>query len=263
VAFAGVESFLPGIIPMVLFALVYTIATWWVVQSRSRMIDILGSILTPLLILFLGIIIIKGIFYDATVASSTYSTGELLKLGLVEGYNTMDLIGAFFFSASIITLVRENGADLKSSIRLAFKSSLIGIGLLGIIYLGMVYVAAANREVLLDISKVNLMPHMAKTFLGDTWGGLAAGVMILACFTTSVAVVSVFSDFLHSVLLKEKFSRTLSTTITSIVVFFVSMTGLEGITKITSPALQVFYPILIILIIGNVSYDLIKKKMLK
>ena len=76
--------------------------------------------------------------------------------------------------------------------------------------------------------------------------------IFLACFTTSVALANVFTDFLAEKIFSNESKSTLSLVITQVVTFGMSITGLEGISYVTGPLLEVFYPLLIALIVINV-----------
>jgi branched-subunit amino acid permease len=67
-------------------------------------------------------------------------------------------------------------------------------------------------------------------------------------------LVAVFGEFLRDTLGKGKDSYYLpALLLTSVVSIGMAMTGLEGITAVTSPVLQVGYPLLLVLILGSLS----------
>ena len=74
--------------------------------NKKRILALLGWILTPILLASLLIIIVIGLM-TAPPAPSIQSTEMSMFIhGLNEGYNTMDLLAAFFFSSTIINILK-------------------------------------------------------------------------------------------------------------------------------------------------------------
>lgn len=254
-AYASSTTYL-NLPPLWVWSLFSCILIAVIAYKKSRMLDFLGYILTPLLLLCLCIIILQGL-WDPSFSSSSYSNGELFFEGLKEGYNTMDLIAAFFFSASIIDLLRKTNTD--NPIKLSLKSCSVGVLLLGIVYFFLIALSAAYSQSLEGIPKEQLLAQIAKIVLGSKMGIIAMVTIILACFTTLLALTSVYTDFLMNTLFyKHPKSKQLSLFTTLLSTFIFSTLGLKGITFITAPILQVFYPLLIVLIVINVGKKLLK-----
>lgn len=248
-AYAGLKSYLT-LPPLWVFSLIYTALIYWIVARRSRMLDILGRYLTPALLLCLGLIVGYGVWGAPSLGDSDLSSGALVLRGILEGYNTMDLIAAFFFSASIISMIQKARGDSANSLRFAFRSCMIGMSVLAVVYLGLIYVAAAHAKSLVGIPKDQLLSELAKLLLGPRLGIISSLAIALACLSTSVALVNVYSEFLQK-MDSQKMNRQRSLLFTLGISFIMSIFGLQGVTAITSPLLQIFYPSLILLILWN------------
>jgi LIVCS family branched-chain amino acid:cation transporter len=236
--------------PLWVFSIIWSLIVWVVIYRKGRMLDILGYYLTPLLLACLVAIIFLGISQGAGAKETDISSLTLFFTGAKEGYNTMDLIASFFFSASIIEILRK-AAHVGNfhPLKITLKAGVVGVALLALVYIGLIGLAAINSDLLVSTPKDQLLATVAKKILGNHFSLLAILAIFLACFTTSVALVVVFSQFLQSFIPQES----ICIGITLIACYVMSLTGLEGITAITSPVLQTFYPILIVLIIYNVS----------
>jgi LIVCS family branched-chain amino acid:cation transporter len=212
------------------------------------MIQILGRYLTPLLLLCLAAIIGVGSL-GYSPAATGLDASDLFSRGLLEGYNTMDLIAAFFFTASIIQVYCGGEGTMRRRLGLIFRASIVGVVLLGSVYVGLVYLASLHGPALAGVPKEQLLAEVAKLALGSQLGVVAAIAICLACLTTSVALTSVYADFIsHTVFSVER--RLASAVVgTQLVIFGMSLAGLAGITAVTAPALQVCYPILILLVL--------------
>jgi LIVCS family branched-chain amino acid:cation transporter len=63
---------------------------------------LLGSVLTPLLLLSLAAIAFFGLTHTGLPESSTGAIWAPFKNGFLQGYQTMDLLAAFFFSVFVL-----------------------------------------------------------------------------------------------------------------------------------------------------------------
>jgi len=242
--------------PVWVFGLIYCFFLFFMVRHPDRMLNILGYVLTPLLLGCLFMITFKGLGTSPS-GESFFNQSETFYRGAIEGYNTMDLIASFFFSASIIQILKKTTTNRSQALKLVMKSGIIGVTLLGIVYMCLVYLASAQRDFIQNIPKEQLLAHIAKTILGVKLGAIAALAIVLACFTTSTALVVVYADFIAKNIIRNPERKTEATIITLVITFVMSIFGLDGITTLTAPILQIFYPMLVILIIFNIGRALI------
>lgn len=245
-AYASLSSYV-AMPPLWIISLIYLGLVALMTCQRSRLLSILGFGLTPCLLLCLAIVIIKGILgANHEVGLAAGNGVQMALMGAKEGYNTMDLIASFFFSASVIHMLGRE--QRRSPIKTTLLASLVGMSLLCIVYIGLIQLAAAHSEVLIAIPKDQILAYLAKTVLGPKVGITAAIAIVLACFTTSVALTIVYVDFLTQSLFRNEKRNALSLLITCAVTFGMSILGLGGITAVTNPMLQIFYPMLILMI---------------
>lgn len=230
---------------------------------RSSIIDILGYILTPVLLGSLGIIIVKGLINPPAIPLSIEPSLDIFLKGLKEGYQTMDLLGAFFFSSVIVLCLKKNVDEgdpnnLKKIIRLTLKSSLIGASLLALIYIGFSFVSAYHSENLSNIPKDILLGSIALKILGPYAGIFACLAVILACLTTAIALTAVSAEFIHKDIAQDKLNYQSSLIITLIISYAISTLNFTGIVQMLAPILEVLYPSLIVLTLLNIFYKLFR-----
>lgn len=233
-----------------LFNFAYCGGIFWLVFKKNRLLDVLGYVLTPILLGCLALIIFLGVSSAELTPNWDIQTGVLFR-GLREGYNTMDLIAAFFFSASVIDILRRSSNDESASLKTTLKASFVGAALLAVVYFGLICLSVSHLDSLQGVPKDQLLVQIAKKVLGPQLGIIASISVFLACFTTSVALSSVFTDFLTDKIFKNSQKYVVALVVTQIITFCMSITGLEGITFVTEPILQILYPLLLILIIFN------------
>lgn len=251
-SYASLQTYLQ-LGPLWLYAIVYSALAALIVAQRRRMLTILGSYLTPALLVSLFAIVIYGWLTPSSTlpVSHGVDSKSLFLQGIVEGYNTMDLIASFFFSASIIGMLHHASYPLKSTLSLVLKAGTIAAVILAVVYISLLYTAAIHHPLLLEIPKEQMLAHLAKVFLGEHLGATAAVAIGLACLTTSVALINVFTEFLRTF----GISYGGSLVATSLVSYAMALTGLEGITAVTAPILQVCYPLLLLIIV----YSLLRR----
>ena len=127
---------------------------------------------------------------------------EVFLKGLRDGYQTMDLLGAFFFSSVVLNCLKDEQVapgqkNYKNSIFMALKASFIGAFLLSAIYVGFSYVAAFHSQSIAEVNQDQLIGTIAIKLLGPMAGVATCVAVALACLTTAIALAAVFAEFLH------------------------------------------------------------------
>jgi len=235
---------------------------------KNSIIDVLGVILTPILLGSLAFIIIKGLIVSPTLPISDTSTVDIFLKGLNDGYQTMDLIGAFFFSSVVLSCLKtapeaDNEKNDKLIINMTLKASLIGATLLSLVYIGFSFVAAFHSEGLSGVTPDKLIGIIAIHVLGPYAGIVACIAVALACLTTAIALAAVFAEFIHYDISNKKIGYVPALIGTLIVTYFISILNFSGIANMLIPILQVSYPALILLSILNIAYKLFHFKPVK
>lgn len=260
-SFATAQLFLPSL-SLWGFSLASCVIIFLFTYRRSKLLDLLGFVLTPLLLLSLILIVILGFIHaPAEVAEGILTPHEAFVGGLVNGYQTMDLLGAFFFSSVVLVCLQkeldpEGVRPYHRLVVLALKASVIGAGLLTIFYTGFSYVAAANADILSDVPPQAILGTLALATLGPYAGVVACTAVALACLTTAIALSAVFAQFLNKDVFREAINYPTGLLITLLISFFVSTFEFTGIAAALAPILGVCYPGLIVLAIVNLMYQL-------
>lgn len=224
--------------------------------QKQRVITLLGYVLTPLLILSLTMIVAIGIYAPSHVQASGQSPLAMFMHGLSEGYNTMDLLAAFFFSSAILAVLREKQTITSNYINIAFKASIIGAILLAAVYIGFSSIAAFHGADLPVTNKDELLSALTLRIAGPYANMLVCMTVVLACLTTAIALISVFADFFQKEVLRGKISYETTLIGSLLMTFAVSTLQFTGISSFLGPVLQICYPALIVLTLLNIAYKL-------
>lgn len=259
-SYSTAKTFLPHL-NLYAFSAISCVIVYLMTYRPSRMLDILGYVLTPVLLISLAILIVKGILSAPEMETSTLSAFSSFKYGLSDGYFTMDLMGAFFFSSIVILCLKqelhpEGQSNFRKLIKMTIKASCIGASLLAIVYIGSSYVAAYNSHHLHAVPPDEIISTLAIKILGPYGGIVAIAAVSLACLTTAIALAAVFAEFLHKDLTQEKMGYQLSLILTLIITFMMSSLHFSGIMDFLTPILTVCYPSLIMLSVVNLLHQL-------
>lgn len=224
--------------------------TWGLTIVPSKVVDIIGNILTPALLILLLILIVMGIMFPQSSFNTTELTAlESFSLGFTEGYQTLDVLASIIFASIIITAAQTKGyQDVKSKSSVVISSGVLSAVCLLIIYGGLLYLGAASGITDLEISRSALLIHIAQTTLGD-YGMIAIAFSIaLACLTTAVALTSAVGTF-FSELTGGKLSYKLLVTLCCVLSGFLAVSGVDNIIQFAYPPLAFVYPIVITLVL--------------
>jgi len=266
-SYSTAKAFLPSI-PLPLFSAIACVIIWLFTFRRNTIIDSLGYVLTPLLLISLGIIIVVGLStHSGTSPLADHNNLSVFLKGLNDGFQTMDLLGAFFFSSVAITGLKSALSKRESTHRQLVTTTLlassIGASLLALVYVGFSYVAAFHSNAIQNIPSDELISMIAIHILGPKAAIVACLAVSLACLTTAIALASVFAEFIHKDLSFNKIGYGPSLIITLVITYFVSTLNFTGIAAFLLPVLQICYPALIALTILNILYALYHFKPVK
>ena len=221
----------------------------------NKVIERVGKILTPILLLLLFLIIVKGIFFSGlSIKPDIYP--HAFKKGFLEGYQTMDTIASIAYAGIILKAIK-NGRDLTQKQEFSFliKAGLVAILSLALIYGGFALVGAKMHSVLVTNDKIELLVKTTSYLLGN-YGNLVLAICVAgACLTTAIGLVATVGEFFSSI---TSFKYEKIVIFTVIISFLLSILGVESIINISIPILVFIYPVMISLILLNLFGKFVK-----
>ncbi|WP_061320056.1 branched-chain amino acid transport system II carrier protein [Clostridium botulinum] len=253
-----VQPLFPSIGPLVSAIIYFAICLAFVLRP-SGIVDSIGKVLTPCLLLMLAIIIIKGLISPLGPVVSTNFKG-VFSTSLLEGYQTMDTMGSVIYASIILASVRSKGyTDEKDVISVTIKSGIVAIAGLGLVYGGLMVLGSQTSQIISgeEIGRTALVIEIVKRDLGNI-GIVILGIAVgLACLTTAIGLLSTGAEYL-SKLTKGKVSYNAFAIIISVVSGILGIGGVDKIIKFSVPILQILYPIVIVLIVITLLGKVIK-----
>ncbi len=262
VAHGGFSLIAPEITPP-LFNAVFLGATMLVAWKKTKIIDIIGTYMTPFLLGGIVLIIVVSLFSAPEAPERLLSFRSSFMFGLNQGYQTMDLLAAFFFSATTVTFIAKHlkTHEQKQNLhRYGVTACLMGAFLLALIYVGFVALGAKYAPVLTGVDPETLLVTIAVQSLGAIALPISAMVIGLACLTTAAILTSLFVDFIYEDILKHKVPRLMILGVTIALAYLLSLMGFGPLAKWIHFALTYVYPSLIVYTGLEILYHMRKAK---
>lgn len=244
VPFTDVSAIVLLIFTIIFFALVYFVSL-----NPTRIVDLIGQMLTPILLLAILGLIVGGLFLlnePLTEPLERYTTAPFFT-GFIEGYLTMDAIAALAFGIVVVNAFKERGVTTQQElVRATGKAGLItAVGLI-IVYAALGWIGARMANLGDYTNGGEILSAAAHNMFGS-FGAVLLGIIVaLACFTTCVGLVVATAQFFEKVSFLSYKSVVL---IVSVGSFIIANQGLETIISVSVPVLVFIYPIAIVLII--------------
>ncbi len=256
VAHGAVTSFYPDL-SLGVFSFLFCLLTLVLIWNHDKIVPIMGRILTPFFLFGILVIIIAGLFFaEGSHLLSDFSSSQAFNIGLTNGYQTMDLLAAFFFSTTIVAYIRANmnsEASPKTLLKLSFAASIIGAGLIATIYIGFVILGAKHSLTLSEVPAQQMFSIITGHALGPFAVPIVAITITLACITTAAILALLFADFTNQYLLRFKLGKRQCVIITLVLAFFISLLGFNSLSSWIGAILQIAYPALIVLTLTNIA----------
>lgn len=240
---------LPGVSP-VLFSILFFAVILALCIKESAVVDIVGKILTPLLLVGLCAIILKGIFSPLGDILTAPKIANVTVTGIKSGYQTMDALAALPFGIIVLQSVTDKGyTGSKSKLRLVGGGAVLAGVLLLAVYMGLAYLGATvSGQYTSAVGRAELIMAIVGALLGKGGMIIFGAVVGLACVTTAIALTSSAAAY-FSELCRGKVKYKVFVVIICVFSAVVSNLGLDRIVSIAAPVLDVVYPPALVLIL--------------
>lgn len=232
----------------------YFLVVFIFVINRSKVLDLLGKFLTPLIIFILLAIIFVGIFSPPVSHIQQGIFTIPFVDGLLEGYQTFDAIGAVVIGGVLVVSMNFNKTvSFKDKKTLITKAGIIsGLGLL-VIYAGLIYNGALFSTTFPEnATRAAILTSLSLQTLGNIGATFLSVLVALACFTTAVGIITGTSDYFKGLCNNSQKAYIITAIVSCFIGIVVGQFDVKYIINIAFPALMFIYPITIILIILNI-----------
>ncbi len=253
----GIQPIFSGFNSIV-FSIIFFGATLLLTIKPSKVVDIIGSYLTPALLIALLVLIGMGIFNPLGEIQPSTIDGVFSE-GVFQGYQTLDALGAVSLGAVIITSIANKGyTKQKEQVSMTFKAGLVaGAGLL-VVYGGLTYLGATVSGLFeSNVSQAGLIVSITEMLLGFPGKVILGIIVMLACLTTAIGLTSATGQY-FSKLTNNKVKYETIVTVVCLFSLVVSNFGVDKIIQFSAPILTFVYPPTIVLVVFTLFGEFIK-----
>ena len=236
-------------IPLFAYTVLFFSATLFLAVNPGQLVNRVGKFITPVLLaalLVLGGAAVLAPAGDVGVTAESYRNSPLLK-GFLEGYLTMDTLGALVFGIVIATAIRDRGvSDPALVTRYSVVAGAIAALGLSLVYLALFYLGATSQGIAGEAQNgVQILTTYVQHTFGTPGSLLLAVVITLACLTTAVGLTTACGEFFSSLMPVGYRTVVVVFTLFSLLV---ANQGLTQLISVSVPVLVGLYPLAIMLV---------------
>ena len=235
-----------------IYTAVFFAASYYLALNPNKIIDRVGKMLTPALLVVLLILFMEG--FRAPLGTILPATGAYVDApfaqGFQDGYQTMDLLASIAIGALVTNAVRMRGITDSRAIGWAcLVSGLITVTLMAAVYGSLAYIGATSASVLAHSENGGqILSGAVGIFFGGAGNLLLAVIIALACLTTCCGITSSAAMYFNK-LLKGRISYERLLLFSILFSFAASNIGLTQIITLAVPFLVTIYPLIIVFVI--------------
>ncbi len=234
-----------------LFTIIFFVITVLFALNPTKLVDRIGKILTPILIVVIGFLAVKSFLTPMGPIGApvgNYGTEAFFE-SFLQGYLTMDAIAALVFGIVIIQSIRAKGVEDKNTIlKTTAYAGFIAAAGLSLVYLSLSYIGATSVEAIgMQDNGGEVIALASRVLYGEIGGIILAAAITFACLTTSIGLVSATSQFFNKIFPQLSY-------LAYVFIFagfsaIIANVGLTQLIAISLPVLLAIYPLAIVLVI--------------
>lgn len=245
-----------GLLAMrILYSALFFALAFVVALRPMRLKDLLGKIMTPILITMIILLFIAVVIRMPFVMHHPITTSYLkhpFMTGFSAGYQTMDGLAGLNFGLIIAVNIEAYGIHNKNALaKETIKSGVIAGILLAVLYMLLAYMGMQVNPKMLsgmkNITGADILSYIVMLCFGKVGQVFVALIFFIACFNVCCGLLSSISEYFYT--LYDKISYKQWLVIFTLSSFFISILGLYNILSFSVYILNVLYPVAIGLMI--------------
>ncbi|MDD9952281.1 MAG: branched-chain amino acid transport system II carrier protein [Zetaproteobacteria bacterium] len=256
ISFGSLQRVFPGL-ELFWFALGSVVVIYVLCLRPSRVIEVVGRVLTPVLLMTLLMMVFSSFWGEVQPVQVIPSKSWLdaVGFGFAQGYNTMDLFGAFVFADIAMSGARQifptATANMQVLIRTYMRASILGLGLLALVYLGVGMVGVRYAHLLTE-ERLDQLLSLTALYTMGRYGEVLVSVLVgLACLTTVISLTVSFSRFVCEEVLAAKLGYPWVLLGALCVTFVACQFDFAPVQRFISQVLELLMPALIVITVCN------------
>lgn len=242
------NSIWPGI-NSILFTFFYFLLVLIFSIRPSKVTDTVGRFLTPVLVMALLLLIVAGVF--SPLGEIGPARENVVKEGIINGYQTLDLFGALGFALIICATIKSKGyVQGPARMRVVIPACLVAGALLFVVYCGLAYLGATCSSLpgVEGVKRADLLAQIASGLLGNFGASILCLLVGFACLTTAIGLTAANAHYFETIS-NGRLPYRAGIVVISLLSLIIANFGLETIINIAVPILLLVYPVTITLVI--------------
>jgi branched-chain amino acid:cation transporter, LIVCS family len=259
-SYTMLAPFLPSI-SLPIFSVLFCGLTFAATYRENKIIDLLGHVISPTLLISLGIILIKGLLNPMALTPVDTPGWQVFYEQAQLGYLHLDLLGGIFFASIVLTILKNNMKDhndynVKTLAWTGMKAGFFGCFLLALVYTGMALLGAFYGSTIEASNGAELFSRISFKIMGTGGALVIATTVAMACFSTIIALATVLSEYVQQELAGNRISYIQSLTVVLGLTSVISCYGLDSIMAFSLPIIFTCYPVIVVITFINIAYKL-------
>lgn len=237
--------------PLFITSIVFFAFILYLAFNPSKLVDRVGKILTPALLIVILLLAVKSFITpmgEAGMAVGKYNVSPFSE-GFVQGYLTMDVLSALVFGIVILQALSDMGMkDTKKQVKTTIFAGIVAAIGLAFVYISLGYIGntsigaigtSDNGGVIIAKSAENLFGSFGSIILSLT--------ILLACISTAVGLLTANAQFFNKLFPKISYKTFLI--VFTLLSVAITNVGLSTIINTSLPVLLIIYPLAMVLMV--------------
>ena len=245
----GVYGAAPGLIgeegQRIAMLVAYFVLVHYLSLNPTKIVDVIGKVLTPFLLVSLSIIVIFGILHPMGVPVEPRVRSPFMH-AFIQAYQTGDVCVGIVLVSTFIASVKEKGyTEAKERRSVLLQAAVIALLCLLFVYGGLLYLGAAASGLFgTDADPSALLISLIYSVSGR-FGSVVLGVGIFfACLTSSIGMQTIMAQFTEK-LSRGRFPYRRCLLVYNVISFGMACMGVANIIRYTTAIFALLYPIAI------------------
>lgn len=237
--------------PLFITSVVFFALILYLSFNPSKLVDRVGKILTPVLLVVILVLAVKSFMTpmgDPGVAVGNYTNAPFYE-GFVQGYLTMDVLGALVFGIVILQALRGMGmSDKKKQVKTTIFAGIVAAIGLAFVYISLGYIGNTSISAIGTSDNGGVIIAKSAQYLFGSFGSIILSLTILlACISTAVGLLTANAQFFNK--LFPKISYKMFLIVFTLLSVAITNVGLSTIISTSLPVLLIIYPLAIVLML--------------
>ncbi|CAM5520181.1 Branched-chain amino acid transport system carrier protein OS=Lysinibacillus sphaericus OX=1421 GN=LS41612_19680 PE=3 SV=1 [Lysinibacillus sphaericus] len=237
--------------PLFITSIVFFALILYLAFNPSKLVDRVGKILTPALLIVILLLAVKSFITpmgESGTAVGNYTDSPFYE-GFVQGYLTMDVLGALVFGIVILQALRGMGMnDTRKQVKTTIFAGIVAAIGLAFVYISLGYIGNTSIGAIGTSDNGGVIIAKSAEYLFGDFGSIILSVTILlACISTAVGLLTANAQFFNKLFPQISYK----TFLIVFTLFSVAITnvGLSTIINTSLPVLLIIYPLAIVLMV--------------